>query len=62
MFVTTSFFERQVQSELIADGHPVLLVSGGDIARLLIAKDLASDESVGGWLRAVKAHATGMVK
>jgi hypothetical protein len=40
VFVTTSFFERQVQQELIEDGHPVILVSGGDIARLLISREI----------------------
>lgn len=40
VFVTTSFFERQVQQELIEDKHPVILVSGGDIARLLISREI----------------------
>lgn len=40
VFVTTSFFERQVQQELIEDRHPVILVSGGDIARLLISREI----------------------
>ena len=40
VFVTTSFFDGQVQRELIEDGHPVLLISGGDIARLLHSREL----------------------
>lgn len=40
IFVTTSYFDRGVQKELIEDGHPVVLVSGGDIARILIAGEL----------------------
>ena len=36
VFVTTSFFDQQVQRELIEDNHPVLLVSGGDIAKILV--------------------------
>lgn len=40
VFVTTSYFETQVQRELIEDSHPVLLLSGGDIARLLVSHGL----------------------
>ena len=53
VFVTTSFFDRQVQKELIEDGHPVLLLSGGDIARLLIGRELATDQNLGAWLKAI---------
>jgi D-serine deaminase-like pyridoxal phosphate-dependent protein len=52
--VTTSFFETQVQEELIEDGHPVLLVSGGGIARILIAAQLGGRGTAGrltAWLR-----------
>jgi hypothetical protein len=35
IFVTTSYFENQVQKELIEDRHPVILVSGGDICTAL---------------------------
>jgi len=60
VFITTSFFDRQVQQELIDDAHPVLLVSGGDIARLLLQKEL-SDTAPGGklstWIAAVKQRA-----
>jgi hypothetical protein len=42
VFVTTSYFEQQVQQELIEDGHPVLLISGGDIARLLIRAEFGT--------------------
>lgn len=40
IFITTSFFNTQVQQELIDDRHPVLLLSGGDIARLILNKKL----------------------
>ena len=62
VFITTSFFDRQVQLELIEDDHPVLLVSGGDIARLLIAKDLATTEGLSSWLNAVKTRAASAVE
>lgn len=41
VFITTSYFDAQVQRELIDDKHPVLLVSGGDIARLLALKGIS---------------------
>lgn len=53
VFVTTSFFDRQVQKELIEDGHPVLLLSGGDIARLLISRELATEQNLVAWLKAI---------
>jgi hypothetical protein len=43
VFMTTSFFDRQVQQELIDDGHPIILLSGGDIARLLISANIVED-------------------
>ncbi len=59
VLVTTSYFDKQVQQELIEDGHPVLLVSGDDIARLLISKDF-DDLSPGGrlseWIDSVRSH------
>ncbi len=57
VFVTTSYFETQVQQELIEDQHPVLLVSGGDIVRLLIRAeldDLSSDGKLEPWLKLVR--------
>ena len=62
VFVTTSYFETQVQEELIEDEHPVLLVSGGDIVRLLIRGEL-DDISAGGklepWLKLIRQQAVG---
>lgn len=60
VFVTTSFFETQVQKELIEDGHPVLLISGGDIARILIANELGGrdcDARLDDWLSQVRTRA-----
>jgi len=60
VFLTTSFFDYQVQEELIEDGHPILLVSGGDIARLLIQREIGSGENGGklkGWLEGVRLRA-----
>jgi len=60
VFVTTSFFEQQVQEELIEDRHPVLLISGGDIARLLIQAELGSpgtEKKVNEWLEGIRRRA-----
>lgn len=57
VFVTTCVFDHQVQQELIEDRHPVLLISGGDIARLLISKEMG-DPRPGGklatWVEQIK--------
>jgi hypothetical protein len=61
VFVTTSFFEAQVQRELVEDGHPVLLISGGDIARILIANELGGqgrEARLDDWLRQIRAGAS----
>lgn len=53
VFITTSYFHKQVQKELIEDHHPILLLSGGDIAKLLIKTDIANDgspASLNNWL------------
>lgn len=62
VFVTTSYFERQVQEELIEDGHPVLLVSGGDIARILIAAQIGGEGAearLEAWLDEIRSVALG---
>jgi hypothetical protein len=63
VFITTSFFDQQVQRELIEDNHPVLLVTGGDVARILIQNEL-TDLSPGGkltvWLDSVRLSAKEM--
>lgn len=59
VFVTTSYFERQVQQELIEDRHPVILVSGGDIARLLISREIEGP-SLARWINLVSSEATSI--
>lgn len=58
VFVTTSYFDTQVQRELIDDNHPVLLVSGGDIARLLAMKGI-SDGQLKNWVAQIRQRAEG---
>jgi hypothetical protein len=54
VFVTTSFFDQQVQKELIQDGHPVILLSGGDIARLLISHERGNDKALTSWIESIR--------
>ena len=58
VFVTTSSFNKQVQQELIDDDHPVILVSGGDISRVLIASELDVPEKFDAWASGIKQRAT----
>ena len=58
VFITTSCFNKQVQKELIDDNHPVILISGGDIARVLIANELDLPEKFFAWAENIKKHAS----
>jgi hypothetical protein len=55
VFITTSYFDTQVQKELIDDNHPVLLVSGGDIARLLAMKGISRGQ-LKDWVAQVRSR------
>jgi len=53
VFITTTFFDKTVQEELIEDGHPVILVSGGDIARILIENEIVGS-SLDRWIDGIR--------
>jgi hypothetical protein len=53
VFITTTFFDKTVQDELIEDGHPVILVSGGDVARILIENEIVG-ASLDRWLESFR--------
>jgi hypothetical protein len=57
VFITTSQFSKQVQTEIIEDQHPVLLVSGGDIARILISNEMDTAAKLDEWLKMIKMKA-----
>ncbi|OGS55130.1 MAG: hypothetical protein A2Y20_04925 [Firmicutes bacterium GWF2_51_9] len=40
IFVTTTFINEQAYSEIVEDEHPIIVVSGGDIVRLLKEKGI----------------------
>ena len=54
VFVTTSFFDQQIQKELIEDGHPVMLISGGDVAKLLVKAEISSNSPLKAWVERIK--------
>lgn len=54
IFVTTRQFNRQVQEELIEDQHPILLISGGDICKILFTNEFDNDEKLTSWIASVR--------
>jgi hypothetical protein len=50
IFVTTSYVSLQAYKEIKEDGHPVLIISSGDIARLLVDNGYGTTEDVQQWL------------
>jgi hypothetical protein len=50
IFVTTSFLDHQAYEEIRQDGHPVIVMSSGDIVRLLTEKGLSTRLAVRDWL------------
>ena len=50
ILVTTSYVHNQAYEEINEDGHPIILVTGGDIARILIEKGYDNKIKVQKWL------------
>lgn len=50
VFVTTSYVGDQAYKEIKQDGHPILILSGGDIAKILIGNGLNTQDEVTNWL------------
>lgn len=50
VLVTTSYVHNQTYKEIKQDGHPVLILSGGDIAKILIGNGLNTEGQVTNWL------------
>lgn len=49
IMVTTSYVHKQAYEEVIEDGHPILIVSASDIARILRHNSIMSND-VDEWL------------
>ncbi|MDO9100389.1 MAG: restriction endonuclease [Caldisericota bacterium] len=56
VFVTTTYFNKQVQEELLEDRHPIILVSGGDISKILMARDFHAPGKLEAWLGEIAKH------
>ena len=56
VLVTTSFVDKQAYSEVIDDGHPVILVTASDIVRLLRSAGYSSPALVESWLAGFSKH------
>jgi hypothetical protein len=48
--VTTSYVNDQAYKEIIEDGHPVVVISGGDIVKILASAGYNDVKSVTSWL------------
>jgi restriction endonuclease Mrr len=56
-FVTTSYYTRQTQEEVLEDAYPVKLFAGADLIRFLKELKLIVDDHIRqGWLTAVLSH------
>lgn len=53
ILVTTSFVGKQAYQEVVEDGHPILMITGKDIADLLMQNDITSNNVVD-WLRTIE--------
>jgi hypothetical protein len=57
IFVTTSYFTKQAQEEVLADGYPTTLIAGADVVRMMRELRIArGDEISQTWLRAVESE------
>jgi hypothetical protein len=52
ILVTTSYVHSQAYEEIMEDGHPILIISGGDIVSILRRAGLRDEQAVRDWLSA----------
>jgi hypothetical protein len=62
VLVTTSYVHSQAYQEILEDGHPVLIVSGFDIAAILREAGHRDANAVSNWLNATFASDTEPVR
>jgi hypothetical protein len=53
VLVTTSYVHKQAYSEIVEDGHPVLIINARDIVKIL-SRHGVTVENVGDWLEQIK--------
>jgi hypothetical protein len=57
VFVTTSYFTKQTQEEVLEDRYPTTLVAGSDLVRIMRELRVATGNTIrSSWLRAVEAE------
>jgi hypothetical protein len=60
LFVTTSFFTRQAQEEVLVDGYPAALIAGADLVRMIRELQLVTAGALSlAWTAAVAAEYPG---
>jgi hypothetical protein len=50
VLVTTSYVGEQAYKEIKQDGHPVLVLSGGDIVEILVQNGVNTEKEVAQWV------------
>jgi hypothetical protein len=50
VLVTTSVVDSQAYKEIRSDGHPIVIISGADIADILIQKGISTPEKCRAWI------------
>ena len=52
ILITTSYVHKQAFSEVVEDGHPILVVTASDIAGILKSNNITT-ENIMDWLNAI---------
>ncbi len=59
IFVTTSYFTKQAQEEVLEDQYPTALIAGADLVRIMRELRIAQGPTIKpSWLRSVEAEPT----
>lgn len=53
VLVTTSHLAIQAYREIREDGHPIIVIAGGDIVRILIGKGINTEAACKSWLKTI---------
>jgi hypothetical protein len=51
--ITTSHLAIQAYKEIREDGHPIIVIAGGDIVRILIGKGINTEVACKNWLETI---------
>jgi Restriction endonuclease AspBHI N-terminal/Restriction endonuclease len=58
IFVTTSYVDTQAYREIVDDAHPVIIICGADIVRLLRTSGYTTPSQVSAWLDGIERSIT----